>query len=182
MKFYKAIILTLGLSLSACSSTMVTSYYDKATYRDPVKEVALGFIEVRNLDLNTFVKKNLHDSLKFELEKAKYKVNDSDTIAAARKASNIENEEMLTGPEIFRLSKTSSFDLYIQGYVQENKVGDALSEEAHTVIVLFLISRDGKKAGEIRHFSKKKTVVSAENLQEMVQGIVQEFRKAVPSN
>lgn len=167
--------------LLACSSVTVTSYYDKNTYKDPVKEVGLGFIEVRNLDLNTFVRKNLYDSIKFEMEKLRYRVNDPEAMKAARKASNIENEELLSGAEIFSLSKTSSFDLYLQGYVQENKVGDALSEEPHSVIVLFLFSRDGKKAGEIRYFSKKKTVVSAENLQEMAQGIVQEFRKTVPS-
>lgn len=165
----------------ACSSVMVTSYYDKNNHKEPVKEVALGYIEVRNLDLNTFVRKNLYDSIKFEMEKNKIKVNDPETMKAARKASNIENDEMLSGAEVFRLSKTSSFDLYLQGYVQENKVGDALSEETHSVIVLFLFSREGKKAGEIRYFTKKKTVISAENLQEMAQGIVQEFKHTVPS-
>lgn len=180
MKIFPKPFIALVFVLN-CSSVTITSYYDKNTYREPVKEVALGFIEVRNLDLNTFVRKNLYDSIKFELEKSRFKVNDPDTMAAARKASNIENEEMLSGAEIFRVSKTGSFDLYVQGYVQENKVGDALSEEVHSVIVLFLFSRDGKKVGEIRHFSKRKTLVSAENLQEMAQGIVQEFKKVVPT-
>lgn len=177
----KKILIPLFFALfTSCSSVTVTSYFDKNTHKDAVKEVALGFIEVRNLDLNTFVRKNLYDSIKFEMEKARFKVNDPETIKAARKASNIENDEMLSGAEIFRLSKTSSFDLYLQGYVQENKVGDALSEEAHSVIVLFLFSREGNKAGEIRYFSKRKTVVSAENLQDMAQGIVSEFKKTVP--
>lgn len=171
----------LGIACMGCGTVTVTSYYDKNAHKDPVKEIALGFIEVRNLDLNTFVRKNLYDSIKFEMEKAKIKVNDPETMKAARKASNIENDEMLSGADIFRLSKTSSFDLYLQGYVQENKVGDALSEEIHSVIVLFLFSREGKKAGEIRYFTKKRTVISAENLQEMAQGIVQEFKRTVPS-
>lgn len=178
-KLYATIIVSAGLM--SCGSVTVTSYYDKNAHKEPVKEVALGFIEVRNLDLNTFVRKNLYDSIKFELERAKIKVNDPETMKAARKASNIENDEMLSGAEVFRLSKTSSFDLYLQGYVQENKVGDALSEETHSVIVLFLFSRDGKKAGEIRYFTKMRTVISAENLQEMAQGIVREFKRTVPS-
>lgn len=171
-----SLIISLSMFLSNCQTT-IHSYFHKNKYPREIKEISIGFIEIRNFELDSFIKANFYDALKFELEKRNYKVNNPNKVRKVLELANIEEKKYLLEDQIFRLTKNSGFDIFIQGYIQENNVGDALYEEPHTVIVLFLHGRDrGEKFGEIRLFARDRTILSGENLHEMATSIAKEIK------
>lgn len=175
------ILVLSGLSLlffSHCKSVKVISYVKDKKEIEKINTIAMGYIEIRNIEVSPYVRENFYNSILFELEKKGYKVISWNELQNSMNLSQIENNQYLTYEEIYRLTKTSSFDIFIQGYIQENVIEDSIYLEPHSTIVLFLHSRkNGKKIGEIRLFSRDKTIQSSENLHYLTEKAVKELIK-----
>lgn len=164
-----------------CSGTQLKVFYNNKEYTRVIKEVALGYIEIRNLEADPYIIKNFYDTLRFELERNGYKVSSQNAMKDSMKDAKVESNVTLQDSEIYRLTTTSGFDLYIQGYLQESVTGDVLNQKIDSSIVLFLHGRDeGKRVGEIRLFARNEPIKSNLNLQNMVTSIVQALKKETP--
>lgn len=138
-------------------------------------EVTVGCLEERSREGDSFLSRNFRDGLKFELVRAGYKVTSDGELNNAFLSSGIPYLRCLEENEIFALMASSSFDFFIQSYVQEVRVGDILNESLHTSVVLHLYVREGggMQFGEVRYFGKGFSIKSNINLQRILEKIVQ---------
>lgn len=140
----------------SCASIDVHGYYHGV--KGKIKNIGLGDIQLRNVELPSSVQENFYSTLSFTLEKSDYHVLRLLTDNATEKERN---HNFLKPEEIFQLTKTNPFDIFLQGYIYESKSGDILDETIETSVTLWIYDRiDGKKIGEIRAFGKTGSLVS----------------------
>lgn len=180
MLFIRNVVFSCIISVLffSCQSTKLLVSIDKSYKISNDDEITIGCVEVRSRGGDSFLGKNFRDALKFEFVSAGYKVTSESELNNAFLSSGIPYLRCLREGEIFALTQSSSFNFFIQSYIQEVKVGDLLREKLHTSIVLHLYTGNGgKQIGEIRFFSKGSTIESNLHLQEMIEMIVRGLKE-----